>query len=55
MLIFKAKIARNSELLRKFTKLPHPCFRTSPTSLQVTQKLDILGARYEFMNRFEAP
>jgi hypothetical protein len=35
----KARIARNSWLLRRFA----------------TQKLGILGARYEFMNRLEVP
>ncbi len=36
---FKTRIARNSRLLRRFA----------------TQKLDILGARYEFMNRSAVP
>jgi hypothetical protein len=39
MFRFKARIARNSWLLRRFA----------------TQKLDILDARYEFMNRPEVP
>jgi len=39
MFRFKARIARNSQLLRRFA----------------TQKMDILGARYEFMNRSEVP
>ncbi len=39
MFRFKARIARNSQLLRRFA----------------TRKLDILGARYEFMNRSELP
>ena len=39
MFRFKARIARNSELLRRFA----------------TSKLDILNARYEFMNKSEAP
>jgi hypothetical protein len=36
---FKAFFARNSQLLRRFA----------------TQKLDILGARYEFTNRSAVP
>ena len=36
---FQSRIAANSELLARFT----------------AQKLDILGARYEFMNRSEIP
>jgi hypothetical protein len=36
---FKALFARNSRLLRRFA----------------TQKLDILGARYEFMNKSAVP
>jgi len=39
MFRFKARIARNSPLLRSFA----------------TQKLDILEVRYKFMNRSEVP
>ncbi len=39
MFRFKARIARNSWLLRRFA----------------TRKLDILDTRYEFMNRSELP
>ena len=42
--LVKAQIARNSWLLRAFS-----------VTRRATQKVDILGARYEFMNRLEIP
>ena len=55
MFRFKARIARNSQLLRTTAGMQEVEQRRSSLPRFATQKLDILDARYEFMNKSEVP
>jgi len=55
MFRFKARIAGNGWLLLTTARMQEVEQRMEQLPRFTTQKLDILGARYEFMNRSEVP